>query len=507
LTVDDCRRALRSDARIVAVEAAAGCGKTYEAAALATDLACQVRAGQEVLLLAHTHAAINVFRDRVRARTRVRVMTLDAFAHELVGPYAAALGLPVPLRPGRKNGVPYERLAPALNELLRRAPAIRQALAKHYPAILLDEHQDARRAHHAVAVVLASAGSRIRFFGDPMQAIFDFGRTPAADWTALAADAEVVKQLLTPRRWPEAPRLGDWLTEARAELLGGRALPPLVPEVRLSRINADAEPNPMSTAAPVEVARPVFRLLNELRGSIGILVRTHHQAVVLRRALARCVPIFEGRAALDRAGALIEEVIEHVDNPQALAEKAIEVLQRYSAGVTEAIRRMVGRCLRSDRIDRGRQKKLAPLFDQLETIYREPTVSRWCAVMGALVKSPPPGIKLDGVGALHALGRLRACPDADLADAVAELTHKLALRRPVGRCISTIHMAKGDEFDHVIVPHFGRQSFRDRLDERRLLYVALTRARRSIHLLAPRSATSPLETGKLPPQVTLPFPS
>ncbi|MEA2506195.1 MAG: UvrD-like helicase C-terminal domain [Actinomycetota bacterium] len=42
------------------------------------------------------------------------------------------------------------------------------------------------------------------------------------------------------------------------------------------------------------------------------------------------------------------------------------------------------------------------------------------------------------------------------------------------RCTSTIHKAKGQEFDHVIVAHCSASPFPDQPDARRLLYVALS---------------------------------
>ncbi|MGY6177748.1 3'-5' exonuclease [Paraburkholderia strydomiana] len=55
---------------------------------------------------------------------------------------------------------------------------------------------------------------------------------------------------------------------------------------------------------------------------------------------------------------------------------------------------------------------------------------------------------------------------------------------------STIHGAKGDEWDHVIVlgvtdgsiPFYREITRRDIEEERRLFYVAVTRARKSLHL-------------------------
>lgn len=52
------RALLRSNVRIVVVEAPAGCGKTHEAVELARDVVPQLKPHQKVLILAHTNSAI-----------------------------------------------------------------------------------------------------------------------------------------------------------------------------------------------------------------------------------------------------------------------------------------------------------------------------------------------------------------------------------------------------------------------------------------------------------------
>jgi DNA helicase IV len=52
--------------------------------------------------------------------------------------------------------------------------------------------------------------------------------------------------------------------------------------------------------------------------------------------------------------------------------------------------------------------------------------------------------------------------------------------------------AKGLEFDHVIVAHCSASPFPDDLEARRLIYVALSRACRSVTLLVSGRAPSPL---------------
>ena len=70
---------LRSREPLVIVEAAAGCGKTYQGAAYAQDLVGSLGEGR-LLILTHTHAACSVFAERTKkAGSRVDIKTIDAF--------------------------------------------------------------------------------------------------------------------------------------------------------------------------------------------------------------------------------------------------------------------------------------------------------------------------------------------------------------------------------------------------------------------------------------------
>jgi hypothetical protein len=294
MTLAGARQALRSDATMVLIEAPAGCGKTYQAVEAAVDLADGLPAGQEVLLLAHTNAAVQEFRRRARARrARVRAMTLDAFALELVAPYAASLGLPTPLRMGQ-GGVPFAVLAPKLGELLDRCPSITSALAGHYPVVILDEHQDARTDQHRIATLLTATGrSRLCIFGDPMQAIYGFAGELLIDWAALAATVDTVEALEVPQRWSTAPRLGEWIMAAREALRSGGVLPleSAPPEVEVHFLaDLDDMPNPNSAQVPRPLIRPLQQVMDHVTGSVAVLASHNRHVLGLRRATVRHHP-------------------------------------------------------------------------------------------------------------------------------------------------------------------------------------------------------------------------
>jgi DNA helicase-2/ATP-dependent DNA helicase PcrA len=64
--------------------------------------------------------------------------------------------------------------------------------------------------------------------------------------------------------------------------------------------------------------------------------------------------------------------------------------------------------------------------------------------------------------------------------------------RRLHRTVSTVHKAKGLEYDHVLIGNFSAAHFGDDEMSRRVAYVALSRARRSITMLVPADQPSPL---------------
>src|ERR1700722_80782 len=87
-------RALRTDLRLVVVEAPAGCGKTHQAAEYARDTA-QTLGNGRVLILAHTHAACDVFASRTSGLgNRIDIRTIDSLIAQLTAAYHLVLKLP-----------------------------------------------------------------------------------------------------------------------------------------------------------------------------------------------------------------------------------------------------------------------------------------------------------------------------------------------------------------------------------------------------------------------------
>jgi hypothetical protein len=96
-------------------------------------------------------------------------------------------------------------------------------------------------------------------------------------------------------------------------------------------------------------------------------------------------------------------------------------------------------------------------------------------------------IRIDYPRELNDLIQLRNFADPSLG--LAEISHRRSRVHPSppGRCLSTVHKAKGLERDTVIVFAADGTAFPDNLAKRNLLYVALSRATNAIHLVISKS--------------------
>ncbi len=500
MSLADLQRALRSDAPSVLIEAPAGCGKTHEAAELARDSADQLPPESQVLLLAHTNAAVQEFSRRTQAiRSRIRVATIDSFCLDLLEPYAPALELPVPLRravgpDGDRIG--FEALAPKALELLTRSPTIARLVAARHPLIILDEHQDARPDQHAVTRRIAEAGgARVRVFGDPMQAIYEREGEAAVGWDLLEREADLRFRLDDPKRWREARELGDWITLARADLRAGRSLPlrgrPQC--VRITRV-PDLPDVEYGRGLPHVIAEPVRRFLRFCRGDhrAAILSRSNMAVWGLHVAAHRGIAVNEGSdcelayQTLERAGAV-------VGNPGGLAAVLVGMLGRVADGITAARKRSLDRVFGPERIVVGRNMEMRDFMLAFQPIYDRADLQSFCEVVRTILRAPPEWLTIRLPETLRLISRLRPANGGDVRDALdaAIMVRKLGQHRPL-RSVGTVHKAKGWEFDHVLIAHFSASHFTDDTFGRRLAYVALSRATRSVEILVPGLAPSPL---------------
>lgn len=496
--------ALRSSARLVVVEAPAGCGKTFQGAQYAVDIAEGIDRGR-VLILTHTHAACDVFASRTqKAKSRVDIRTIDSLIGQIAGAYHAALDLPADTAAWarcRKNG--YEQLAAKVAGFVRASPMVAQSLALRYPIVIFDEHQDASVDQHALALAFHERGMSVRVFGDPLQRIY--GSKKKADieaddqrWAGLKELANVVEELDSPHRWSGgADALGRWILTARAALLAGGqvdlrgTLPPgvsfLIAENRAPRHGTYLLAN--GVRKPIDAA---VRTAN----SLLILAAQNDTVDALRAFFGRRLPIWEGHVR-EGLAELLNTVQAHKGDAGRVTEAANAFLGRVATGFSPS---QFGNTLLEE-VSSGctgqRRGKPAQLQALARFIVERPDhvgVANMLDRLSQLVAAEPAfsSINIDYRreywDAVH-LGRFDD-PEEGLSEIVRRRSHA---RPPLpAKAISTVHKAKGLESDNVIVMPCDAQHFADTPAARCRLYVAMSRATRSLTFVASRTNPSPL---------------
>jgi len=444
IDIDAVREALQSSARRVVVEAPAGCGKTYEAVSLACSIAAELAEPAGVLLLTHTHAAKAEFSKRAaqaRGASRVRISTLDALLLELCAPHSVALGITHPLLAALRSGdVTFAQLASKALELLQRAPLIAEILSLKYPTILLDEHQDASITQHAVIEVIGSVGgSRLRFFGDPMQSIYSFDSAPV-DWTALVARADYHCLLSKPWRWLANPQLGKWIQQARTNLEGALPLPAAPPNIGITVIHV------ANVAAPGYGGYIDNALIGPVRtvsdrASVAVLTRANRHAEALHLRMGTEFSLNEG-ADFEIARKGLEALGNAKHDPGALAAVVVALLADNCIGFDASKRKQCLDSIKQTTIEMGRKKLVSRILEPLTGIYAEPTIKAAIRALSDIIAVPPAWITRWTRPLNLSILRMVGDSPEEPAEAIESIiNYERQVPKRALRSISTIHKA------------------------------------------------------------------
>jgi hypothetical protein len=491
---DSVRQALRSDAGLVVVEAPAGCGKTHQGADYVGEVAGNNR--ERVLILTHTHAACSVFAERTRGiGAHVEIRTIDSLVAQVATAYHAGIGVTAdPMIWVRQRPDGYAQLAGKVARLLQQYPMIGRAVAKRYPIVICDEHQDSNADQHAIAMSLHGNGARLRVFADPMQKIFK--EANPYSWDGLVGSADRVDKLDHPHRWTQGcPELGKWTLKAREALKNGgkvdlRTAPPSVKVVSATNI---AQKN-FDYRLGQHDRRPIDAF-EKRQSSLLVLTRYNDTARALRSFFDRRILLWEGhtRSALET----FAQQLEQATGPTEIAAAIVKFMDAVAVGFSPS---EFGRRLGEEIIDRCSKKtrgKPAMIQELAKLVLEAPDhkgAARMLARLHEFTQSEPhfANVRFDCHGEFWDAVRLGQFESP--ADGLADLAHRRAYARPQppDRAISNIHKAKGLECESVIVLPCDAKAFPDKPDARCLLYVALSRAKSELMLVISADNPSPL---------------
>jgi DNA helicase-2/ATP-dependent DNA helicase PcrA len=503
VSVDTVRAALRSDLPLVLVEAPAGCGKTYQGADYARELA-QAGGRGRPLILTHTHAACSVFAERTKGtHAKIDIRTIDSIIAHIATTYHASLGIPADTAAWvrqQKDG--YAALALKVSTLLKRHPMIAASLAHRHPVVICDEHQDSSGDQHSVLMALHSQGAKLRVFADPMQKIFGdkslAGACPPCDWNALKTEAQAYEELDFPHRWNDGcPALGTWTLKARRTLKEGRPIDlrnglPQGLDIVFAENQAQ---NPLQYSLSSEDRKSVD-WFEKREKSLFILTRHNSAARSFRGFFYRRLPLWEGHMR-DALGDLVKAVNAGQGNCAALAVAVVAFMGRVGIGFSPSAFGDVFEREARDGCTKNRKGKSATLQELARCLVDDAShrgVARMLRRLSELKNTDAAfaDIEIDHYKEFQDAIRLGEFANAD--EGLAEITHRRAYARPnpPEKAITNIHKAKGLECDSVILMPCDAKTFPDKPDARCLLYVALSRAKKRLLLVVSRKNPSPL---------------
>ena len=360
-----------------------------------------------------------------------------------------------------------------------RADVAAQVRAQ-YRHLVVDEYQDVNPLQQALLDLWLGGSQELCVVGDASQTIYSFtGATPdyLLGFRQRYPDAEVVRLVRDYRSTPQVVALANALlarggagdprtSAARVELVAQRPSGPTP--------TFDAYPDEPAEAAAVAARAASLIASGTPASEIAVLFRINAQSEVFEQALADA-----GIAYLLRGA---ERFFERPEVRKAVVLLRGAARGRVAAGDTDTD---------TDTAEAG---DVASVGQELVQAVR--------AVLGAAgwTVRPPTGSgsareSWESLAALVALSEQLVAerPAATMADLVAELDERVAAQHAptvAGVTLSSLHSAKGLEWDAVFLvglvdgtlPITYADTPAAVEEERRLLYVGVTRARQFVHL-------------------------
>ena len=497
---------LRSDEALVVIEAPAGCGKTFQGATYAHDIAPTLGNGR-MLILTHTNAACDVFAEKTKglAGTKVEIRTIDALITQIARAYHVPLGLPPDPTTWAYANNGFSEMAAKVSALLASNPMICNALVRRYPTIVCDEHQDASPDHHAIVMSLHENGAQVRIFGDRMQSIYESNARAAQRhrdrWQQLV-EQSVHDELDDPHRWIRdddgCSELGLWVLGARQSLLDGgsidlsRDLPASVRVIRADNTAATRDGYRVEQSE----RRPIDRCLSG-NDQLFVLANSNGLVQSLRSFWNRRVPIWEGHTR-DALSNLVTDCEQGAGDAKKLGTALVRFMSAVGSRFSNTshgnllLAEIDCECAKPRMRKPGNIQALAKIvLDETDHV----GVAKAITQIDEFMKRSVEGftdIKIDKWREFREAQKLAKFVDP--AQGFAEITMRRSVARatPPLKSLSTVHKAKGLECDNVMLMHCNRGSFGNTIYGRCKLYVALSRAKSTLTLVVPRNDPSQL---------------
>lgn len=400
-------------------------------------------------------------------------------------------------------------------QILKRYPAVLEVFRTQYPYILVDEAQDTSRIQHAILDLLAGPGGNLFLVGDEDQSIYGFR---AADPSALVHFEDThpgAKILFLEQNYRSLPDLVRVANRFIAQNKSRR-------DKNMAAVrDGGAILKAITVADRDSQYAPLLELAAELPSDTAVLYRDNDSALPLidrleRQGLPyRCRQVdcgfFTHRILRD-----VTDIIHLSQDPEG-GDAFLRIYFKLGAGISKQNAEAAVRACRGtgtlpvsyladsnlgSQWMRRQCRNLAVHWESLATDDGETAIRRIQNAMGYGDYLTQRGADTGKLDILASLGSAEPSAPA--------LLQRLAVLREIirqgggerGLILSTIHSSKGLEYDRVILldvadgllPRLPRenqseaQAAADLEEERRLFYVAMTRAKNELDVFRFRSA-------------------
>ena len=374
----------------------------------------------------------------------------------------------------RKNQFDFEDLLLHATALLETEPAVALQVRDQYRYFVVDEYQDVNPAQQRLLDAWLGDRDDLCVVGDPEQTIYSFaGASPEylTGFSARYPKATVVRLVRDYRSTPQIVAL--------ANRLSGGALVAQLPAGPVPAVDSYSD----EVAEAVAVAAKISGLIADgtPASEIAVLFRINAQSETFEQALAEA-----GVPYVLRGG---ERFFERPEVREAVfllrgAARAEQPDEGTLADVVRSVLAAVGFGPvppSGSGVARDRWESLAALVRLAEErVGGEPAAGGFAVALDTAVP--------DEASTMPDAGR-----GSSLADFVAELEERASLQHPPvvdGVTLASLHAAKGLEWDAVFLvglvdgtlPIVYAETIAQVDEERRLLYVGITRARRHLAL-------------------------
>jgi DNA helicase-2/ATP-dependent DNA helicase PcrA len=364
--------------------------------------------------------------------------------------------------------------------MLRRAQSLVQTAPLRYTHLFVDESQDMDAAQAQLLMGLAAQIQNLMVFGDPNQAVFGFIGGKARDMGDVMRDAVTMRLTRSFRLTHENAALANAIMEGGgSQIVGDRH---------------GVTPSLVACDSVIAQEDKVVNLVEQLKAnrpgeSIAILTRTKAPVRAAEQALL-AANVETDSMYSPRLPMHVDRVLDMLSLVQMCVFTAKAGRKPKKIWRTRRLQEVIGQPVRPVVVaDCLRMLAKAARIPSFEGRYVMATriYLRLARAAGDMPKN-----------LASELGRWQAT-SRRFRTVAALRAHISELREQEPVVTSTIHGAKGREWDHVLVLNvtegsipFYREVDRNETDEeRRLFYVAVTRPRKTLHLLQAPFAHAP----------------